>query len=77
MVDGGADWAVAVFPALLSTKEFPEELLVEGQGRRKVLKVLELSFGNFLAGTFSFPQYEQAVFQRHKHTQDFSPEVPS
>lgn len=26
----GVDWAVAVFPALLRTKEFPEELPVEG-----------------------------------------------
>lgn len=33
----GADEAVAVFPALLSTKEFLEELPMEGEGRRKVL----------------------------------------
>lgn len=50
----GAAWAVAVFPALLCTKEFHKELPVEGQGRRKVLRVLEQSFGNLPAGTSPF-----------------------
>jgi len=40
----GADRAVALFPALLGTKEFTEELHMEGQGRRKVRRVLEQSF---------------------------------
>lgn len=48
-------WAGAVLPALLSTKEFPEKLPMGGQGRREVLKVLELSLGNLPTGTFSFP----------------------
>lgn len=56
--------AVAVFPAPLSTEEFPEELPVEGQGRRKVLRVLEQSFGDLPAGTFSFPQHELAFFPK-------------
>lgn len=33
---------------------------MEGQGRRKVLRVLEQSFGDLPAGTFSFPRHERA-----------------
>lgn len=61
----GVDWAVAVFPALLRTKEFPEELPVEG-----VEDFGAQSFGNLLSGTFSLLQCDQTVFRGHKHTWD-------
>lgn len=49
---------MAVLPAPLSRKEFPEELPMEGQGRRRVLRVSEQSFGDLPGAAFSFPQHE-------------------
>lgn len=47
--------AVSVFPAPPSTEEFREELPMEGQGRRKVLRVLKQPCGDLPAGHIFFP----------------------
>lgn len=69
--------AVSVFPAPLSTEEFSEELPMEGQGRRKVLRVLKQSFGDLSAGHVFFPSAWASIFHKREHTWASSPGVPS
>lgn len=50
---------------------------MEGQGRRKVLRVLKQSFGDLSAGHVFFPSAWASIFHKREHTWASSPGVPS